>query len=352
MRRARSTGTGLLLAAALATLPAHARAQAGAAEFMKAVPDAPAFTFLSVTPSKIERPGNLRDLGVSVLSGLGEDGNPRQGIAIDASVWNLIPGYNVPLESYRSSLLSYIMGNLQASFATAMSGGEPGDLSAAFGLKTVIVDQGDPLRSESVIQAVAAGLRACRDRASQPGMGAGLEACTDSVAEQNILEYTSEKWNAAQLAVAAAFGGRFLDREVDRGEYAGLDGWLTGSLPIGTKFQLLGQATYKHRTAVDTVPAYDALNTGVRLIGGSSTFNVFGELAREWRSPDGGGSLVVDKEISGWSAGVELRIASNTWISTGLGTQFASLDQPDRTFVVANVKWGLSSRARLGTLQQ
>jgi hypothetical protein len=131
-----------------------------------------------------------------------------------------------------------------------------------------------------------------------------------------------------------------------------VDGWLTGSLPVGTKFQLLGQATYKHRTAVDTVPAYKALNTGVRLIGGSSTFNVFGEWAKEWRSPDEGGSLVVDKEISGWSAGVELRIASNTWISTGLGTQFASLDQPNRTFVVANVKWGLSSRARLGTLQQ
>jgi hypothetical protein len=335
----------------LSILPASGHAQAKSPEFLKAVPDAPAFTFLAVTPTKIERPGNLRDLGVAILNGVGEDGSPRQGLAIDASVWNLIPGYDVPLSSYQSNPFSYIIGNLQASLGTALSAGDSADLHAAFGLKTVLVDRGDPLLSDSVIEEVAAGLRRCRDALSQPGMGEAAEACVDSVAERHILNFTSRRWNATQLAVAAAFGSRFRNGEIDRGEYAGMDGWLVGALPVGTKFQLLGQATYKHRTEFDTVPAYSAFNAGLRLIGGSSTFNVFGELAREWRSPDGGGSLIVDKEVGGWSAGIEFRVAANTWISTGIGTQFESLDQPNRTFVIANVKWGLSSQARIAKLQ-
>jgi hypothetical protein len=138
-----------------AGVPAQAQSRG---EFMKAVPDAPAFTFLSVTPGKIERPGSIRDLGVAVLNGVGDDGNPTQGVAVDASLWNLIPGYDISLAKYQQSRLAYLLANLQASVATAMAAGDSTDLNAAIGFKTVIVDQGDPLLSDSLVQAVAAGL--------------------------------------------------------------------------------------------------------------------------------------------------------------------------------------------------
>jgi hypothetical protein len=318
---------------------------------MKAVPDAPAFTFLSVTPGRIERPGSVRDLGVAVLNGIGDDGNPTQGIAIDASLWNLIPGYDVPLATYQSNRLAYILANLQASIGSAMAGGDSSNLNAAIGFKAVLVDQGDPLLSDSLVQAVAAGLASCRDELDQPGMSAQVAACNDSVAVQNIARYTGRRWNAAQLAVAAAAGASFLNGEVDRGEFSGMDAWLVGSLPVGSKLQVLGQATYKRRADVQTSPSYTAFNAGVRVIGGSSTFNLFGEWGREWRTADEDNVVALDEDLSGWSAGIEFRLAPNVWIATGLGTHFDSLDQPDRTFLIANVKWGISDQARLANIR-
>jgi hypothetical protein len=350
LKATRRLHVACLVAVTLTSAGVPAQAQSRG-EFMKAVPDAPAFTFLSVTPGKIERPGSIRDLGVAVLNGVGDDGNPTQGVAVDASLWNLIPGYDISLAKYQQSRLAYLLANLQASVATAMAAGDSTDLNAAIGFKTVIVDQGDPLLSDSLVQAVAAGLARCRDELDQPGMSAQIAECNDSVAVQNIARFTGRRWNAAQLAVAAAFGGRFLNGEVDRPEFAGLDAWLVGSLPVGSRFQVLGQATYKQRTENRLAPSYTAFNAGVRVIGGSSTFNLFGEWGREWRTPDEDAATVIDDNLSGWSAGVELRLAPNVWISTGLGTHFDSLDQPNRTFVIANVKWGLSDQDRLSKIR-
>lgn len=320
-------------------------------EFIKAIPDAPAFTFLAVTPSKIERPGNLRDLGVAIMSGVGEDGRAQQGFAVDASVWNLIPGYDIPLDAYRKNPVKYAMGNLQASIGTVRAAGDSSDLMGAFGLKAVIVDRGDPMLDPEVTRALASGLKTCVP--DQPGQGE-TATCVDSVAADIVGNYTITHWNATQLAVAAVWGTRLQNAEIDRRSSAGMDGWMVGALAVGTNLQLLGQATYKQRTAFDSVPGYRALNTGVRLIGGSSTFNGFIEMAREWRSPgkEERRPLVVDRDVGGWSAGAEFRLAANTWIATGLGTRFTALDKPDRTEIFASVKWGISSESRINKLRQ
>ena len=127
---------------------------------------------------------------------------------------------------------------------------------------------------------------------------------------------------------------------------------MVGAVPFGTNIQLLGQATYKHRPTIDTIPKYTAFNAGVRVLAGSPTFTGFVEFAREWRSAkDSPGVLQIDEDLGGWSAGVELRIVDNTWVSTGFGTQFNALSAPDRTVLFVNLKWGLSSKSRIDKLR-
>jgi hypothetical protein len=337
----------------IAVVPVVSAPTAGSAqqpvEFLKAVPDAPAFTFLGVTPAKVDRPGSLRDLGVALTSGVGQDGKAQEGFALDASLWNLIPGYDIPLAEYKGNRVKYAMANLQGSIATVRASGDSSDLMAAIGLRTVLYDGSDPLVDTAVTNGLARGLRDCPP--SQPGQGPSL-ACVDSVTESVISE-ASKNWNAPLLAVAAAFGTRFENAEIDRSTSAGKDAWVVGAYGLGSSIQLLGQATYKDRPAVDTVPAYTAVNAAVRIIGGSPTFNAFAEWGREWRSADedAGRPFVIDEEVGGWSAGLEFRLATNTWISTGVGTRFDAIASPDRTVVIANIKWGIASEARLANLR-
>jgi hypothetical protein len=337
-------------ASACLVAPLGTSAQTKPVEFIKAIPDAPAFTFLEASPTKIERPGNLRDLGFAIVNGIGDDGKPKQGFAVDASVWNLIPGYNIPLAAYQTNRFKYALANLQASLATLRASGDSADLAAAFGLKAVIVDQGDPMLSNSVSKALAKGLVNCRP--ADPGAGQG-GACVDSVVADIIGNYTASHWNATQVAVAAAWGTVFDESEFNKSDYSGMNAWLVGAVPVGTKLQLLGQGTYKQRTLADSTTGYRALNAGVRLIGGSATFSAFAEVAREWRTPTGHpeGRLVPDKDVGGWSAGAEFRAAPNIWISTGFGTQLQALRNTDKTVVFANIKWGVSSESRIGKLR-
>lgn len=346
LRRARCAVAALAAVSALSMhRPDALAAQSRAVDFATALPASPAQAFLGAAPTQVQTPGNLRDFGAALLSAVGEEGRAEEGFALDASVWNLIPGFDVPLADYRTNRLKYALANLQLSLATVRSGGADGDLRAAFGLKAVLLDQGDPLLSDDVTRRLAAGLAGCRP--AQPGAGQSI-ACVDSVTADVIGEYTTARWNATQLSAAVAWGTRFPQAELGRGTYGGLDAWLLGAYGLGTRLQLIGQGVYKSRERADTVPQYQALNLGARLVAGSATFNAFGELAREWRSTsDQPGAVALDSDLGGWSAGVELRIAANTWLATGLGTRFDALATADRVVVIANIRWGVTSAARM-----
>ena len=53
------------------------------------------------------------------------------------------------------------------------------------------------------------------------------------------------------------------------------------------------------------------------------------------------------KHAGNWSAGVEFLATPNLWISTGVGDAYAAVEGPDRVVVFADIKWGLSQKARL-----
>lgn len=325
-----------------------ASAQSRPPEFLTAIPASPAQIYLGASSDKVQTPGNLRDLGVALLSAMNDKGQAQDGFALDASVWNLVPGFDLPLARYRTSAIRYALGNLQASVSTVRTSGEEGNLRGAIGVKTVLIDRGDPMLDRDLTRRLAEGLRSCRPE--QPGAGQNV-ACVDSVTADIIGAHALEKWNATQLAAAAAWGVVFPNAQLSRGAYEGLNAWLTGAFGIGAKAQVIGQATFKTRGAIDTIPGFRAMNLGARFVFGTGTFNGFGEYLREWRSPDEQpGTMTLDRNVGGWSAGVEFRVNPNIWISTGLGTRLDALDAPDRVVVLANIKWAVTSASRMRKL--
>jgi hypothetical protein len=70
-----------------------AEGQEDSIEFLSAAPQSPAFTFLGTTPTKVTRPGSIRDLGAALTNGIDADGKAVQGVAVESSPWALIPGF-------------------------------------------------------------------------------------------------------------------------------------------------------------------------------------------------------------------------------------------------------------------
>ena len=343
----------LRAAAALLLLQASPIGRAAAqdsapVEFVTAVPDAPAYTFLTVSPSQIQRPGTLRDLGVALLNGIGADGQAQQGFALDATTWTLVPGLSIGLERYRTSPLAYMLANTQLSLATARSSGTGSDTDVALGVHITLLDRGDPMRDPAVTDRLGTDLLTCAP--DQPGEELSL-ACVDSVTATAFASYTQEHWLQPRLSVATAVGGTFLDSDVRRSRSAGVEAWAVGALPILSRGQLVAQARVGQRPERDSIPAFCGADVAARLVLGSGTFNLFAEVVGEHRSFEDEPLAVSDGGGLSWSGGLEFRMMPNTWVSTGFGSQYGVLGEPDRTLVFGHIRWGITSVERIGDLQ-
>ena len=361
--------SALLLAAttspeAVAQVPAAAAAP----EFLTAAPDAPAFTFLSANPGQIQRPGTLRDLGVALLSGVGPDGTVQQGFSLDASVWTLVPGLTIDLRSYQGSVLSYMLANTQVSLATARAAGSgdaggatapaadgtgPGDTNAALGLHITVLDRSDPMRDPVFTDSLGtASLRCLPDEAGPDGADpATVQACVDSVTAAAFAAYTSRNWNRPRLSIAAAAGSFVPGSQTDRARWGGGDVWAVGSLPLTSRGELIGQARFSQRPALDTIPSYRALDLGARVVFGTGTFNLFAEVVSESRSYADSPRPPGDRSPSSWSGGVEFRVGEGMWMTTGFGNRYSGLGDPDKTLVFGHIRWSVVSGARMAGLR-
>lgn len=56
---------------------------------------------------------------------------------------------------------------------------------------------------------------------------------------------------------------------------------------------------------------------------------------------------VIEKSPAIWAAGFEFPAGKDLWISAGMGKAYEKVKAPDRVFVFANVKWGVSGKGRL-----
>lgn len=334
---------------ALAAIPGLGAAQDGSIEFVSAVPESPAFLFLGTKPTSVTRPGSLRDLGAALINGIDAEGKAVQGLAIEASPWTLIPGFSVSLQDYQKSWLKYVLSNASVSFATARASGDSSSTGVALGLRLVLLDGSDPMRSRDFTDLAAGRLARCL---SDPGASEEkFAACADDAmasAYSDFEERTKKHWNAPQAAFGLATGWNLEASRFDQGRHAGLQAWLVGSRPVTAHGQIIAQATVTDRPEIADQSRVRLFTYGGRLVGGSATFNLFLEVVGETRRHTTDGS---DRTSGAWSGGIELRLAQNLWLSTGFGSRFNTLPGADRVVVTADVRWAISRTARLDGLQ-
>ncbi len=335
------------IAASLTLLhPARAQQPSSAPEFITAVPESPAFIFLNASPTKVTRPGATRDFGASLINGINDEGKVQQGFALEATPIDVVPGFNLTLPEYRK-WLNFVAANAQLSVGTVRAGADSASTDLAVGLRLTLLDEGDPLLDQTFTTELGAKLRKCTvmdpnkpDEESEKAMA----ACADSVTSDAYGTWTKEHWNARRVAIGVAGGTRLEQSSLSETDGLGAQLWAVAANPVGTRAQIIGQLTGGRRTfGTDTV-ASTRITYGARLVGGSATFNAFAELVGEHSS-------LTSKTTTLWSGGIEFRIGEDLWIATGLGTRYHELEKDARSVVIANLRWGVTSKSRFASLR-
>lgn len=87
-----------------------------------AVPDAPAFAILGVSPSSIVHSGSTNDFALSLLNAVDDEGRLQTGLAYDFSPYMTFVGRQVTLADYQQSRAARFLTNTRLSFATTRAG--------------------------------------------------------------------------------------------------------------------------------------------------------------------------------------------------------------------------------------
>jgi hypothetical protein len=308
------------------------------------VPDSPAFEWLSASPAAVAHPTTARAFGASLATLVDSAGRFRQGFALEAAPWSWIPGVRIPVDEYDRPG-KYMLANTTLSLATAGaggaagSGGASGDTELAVGLRTTFFDNADPMRSGDFRAQLRAIQQAC---GADPDVDpAAVLQCAGERTEQARSRWLAGRWNTSSLAAALVTGWRFAGSRPDSVGWSGWGAWVSGAWGIGSTAQVLGQAGYDRRANPGADDA-SVLSAGGRFIVGSSWVNGFAEVAVERRLDD----AATDPTSAIWSAGVEFRAAPGIWLSTGLGSGFAT-DASDRMVVIANLRWRITETPQL-----
>jgi hypothetical protein len=101
------------------------------------VPDIPAFTALGVSPSKISRPTNLKDLALALSSGLNASGAIQNGLAVEVAPLKFRPSSSSN-GTRELGTIDRVFGGLALSFGSNVAGTSPNITSSlAYGLRWV-----------------------------------------------------------------------------------------------------------------------------------------------------------------------------------------------------------------------
>lgn len=343
-----SLAMSLACEAVLAQTESQTAAEVGNAAQLAAdllqIPDSPAFTFLRLSPSRISRPGSTRDLALELLNGFDEEGRVRQGFALEISPSYVFSTGGISLKEYQENDGKYVLENLRLSLGTVRTAGDSAATDFALGLRLKLLDRGDPMRNRAFTQRVGDLLLQ-----ALPSPEAGPDAEPDSVAlgrelRQHRTGWTRAHWNAYRLEMAGVAGMRLANSEIDRGRFSGAAAWIAGSIPFGDFGQILLHLQYDYRRRIATQPSFSRLTYGGRFLFGSHTFNGFVEVAGESKFDT---RADLEDASGSWSLGIEKRVASSLWITTGFGSRFDTLERADKIVLLGGIRWGILSQARL-----
>jgi hypothetical protein len=330
-----------------------------------AVPEIPAVTFLDASSAKVTRPVTPRDFVAALVEAVDEDGRIQQGFALEGAL-SLLPAFRPTQEQYMRGGLPYVLANTLISIATVQSSGDTTDTDFGIGARAVLLDRGDPFRNREYTTRLGAALRSCRPGAPpenipQPGQQpseaqrVALEeelrarrevqlACLADVTDKLAREAAATNWNTPRVTIAYAARIRLEESKLSERTHTGDRYWAVASYPLARAVQGIGYVDYTHHRRVDDVDAFDVLTYGGRINGGSATLNFFYEILGERRTD---APAAVRSQSSSWSAGIEFLATEGLWISTGFGERAQEALQPDRTVIIANIRWGLSRKAFL-----
>ncbi len=336
------------------------------------IPESPAFVFLSATPASVTRPTAPREFAAAIINGIDNAGRVRQGLAIEFQPALLTRP--ISLATYQRRGLRYILSTLQLSIGTVRSSSDSGATDLAYGVRLLLYDRTDPMADNGFTGELADALGACtpavapdfpghRDTPASPtdsataaleariatleeeAAAADATACLDAAVESLASAYAKAHWNDLTLGLAWARGHRLTDSRLARATDLGDRVWLVGGAPVGSYGQLQGYLQWS-RTRVDpdsataTFVAY-----GARLTLGSSTLNGFLDVVGESRRS---GPAAGRQTTASWTGGIEFRLNQHLWLATGVGRDGRLTRTDGPNVLLANLKWGLSDRARYG----
>jgi len=306
-----------------------------------AAPESPAFTFLNFAPASVTRPNTPRDFVAALANGIDEDGKVRQGISLEVTPSYLIPGLGVPLDQYQKSFFKRVLANTQLSVATVRSAGDTAATDLGLGIRLTLIDNGDPMSHPEFTNVLGDQLLTCSS--GPPDFKPALD-CLGAVNERLRAQFLQAHWNATRLSVAFATGLRFNQSQVSETSALGWNGWAALTAPLGSAGQMVGYFAFTHRPVLSGAASFSSVDFGGRLLVGSPGFNAFAEVVGNSRFNTSDAS---NTSSAAWSGGVEFKAADKLWLSTGFGKRFGDMAKPDRVIVIANLRWAVSSRARI-----
>jgi hypothetical protein len=346
------------------------------------VPEMPASTILGVTPASITRPITPKDFASTIIQGIDPSGRVQQGIALEGSL-ALFRAFRVPLSTYQRSRRARFWSNLLVSLATARVASDTQSTDLAWGVRAPLYDDGDPMARPAYTSRLGAALLTCApdkpplvvprtDGKTRAQIQAEADStvaankllmeksraetlsCLEGVATETGKAAADSLWNAARLVLAYAGSTRLAQSALRDRRRLEDRVWLVGSMPLSRiagpipfarSSQAIGYVDYVRRHASDSAVASNGASYGARLNIGRATLNAFGEVLGEWRDQPAEGVKGNSVDFSG---GLEFLAAAGTWISTGVGRRYTEVLKADKTVLLLNIRWGISSKSFLG----
>lgn len=306
-------------------------------------PESPAFTYLNVSPSSVDRPRTPRTLAVGLANGVDAAGKVRSGLAFDVAPLQLVSRkIPVTLAAYQQRGFLNWLWNTSVSLGTVTPQSDSPATEAGLGFRTVLYDANDEMADPAFTNTIAAAIAKCINDLARPGMPAAALAAVNACggkAWNDIYQKWQDtghgKWNGTGVSAAFALGWRLRDSEFAHMQPTGWAAWIVASKGIGSAGLVMAQMKYDDRRNLALGAAPEKLSVGARAIFGSARANGFVDFTAG-HSPNQQG---VNTFAHQWSAGLEFRAADQLWLSTGFGSTYATKEQPERVKVIANMRW-------------
>lgn len=310
-----------------------------------AVPDAPAFTMLDVSPSNILKPASVKDIAIGFSNFLDADNKISlpKSLAVEFSPGLLMNGQHLTLEEYRKHPGLY---RLRLSLATTRSDSSSSATNLAFGIRVTLNDDSDPRTNDEYIKEatnLAEAIQKLVDaRRKELGPLATMEEIENDVkfeaAKKKLIDkfkvkWLEEKWNKNISEIAFALKTSSQDSLAKNLKLNKFSLWYASAYGYEDWGQFLFCVNVSSEKDLTTNKFQSSGSIATRLYLGTNEYKVY--LQAE--------GTMVEESKSNWllNSGFELRVQENLWAEFTAGIE--NNNQINENMVVTGfkLKYGL-----------